>query len=124
MPKIDMTSEEAIALIIYEAGASRESLLMTVRRGEDPGNERMRSLSLALSTVFQSIEGHLELDRNLAAALFTLGSDVPLSISSLASKGHSWRRGFMEDEVYELLMGVQSIFEDRWLDSNQPEIVH
>jgi hypothetical protein len=119
-----MTSEEAIALIISEAGASRESLLMTVRRGEDPGSERMRSLSLALSTVFQAIESHPELDRNLAAALFTLGSEVPLTISSLASKGHSWRSGFMEDEVYEMLMGVQSIFEDRWLESNQPEIIH
>jgi hypothetical protein len=124
MPKIDMTSDEAIALIIYEASASRESLLVTVQRGEDPGGERMRHLSLALSTVFQSIEGHPELDRNLAAALFTLGSDVPLTISSLASKGHSWRSGFMEDEVYEMLMGVQSIFEDKWLESNQPEIIH
>lgn len=124
MPNIDMTSEEARALIIYEASASRESLLMTVRRGEDPGSERMRYLSLALSTAFQSYEGHPELDRNLAAALFTLGSDVPLTISSLASKGHSWRSGFMEDEVYEMLMGVQSIFEDRWLESNQPEIIH
>jgi hypothetical protein len=124
MPKIDMTSEEAIALIISEASAGRESLLLTVQRGEDPGSERMRTLSLALSTVFHSLEGHFELDRNLAAALFTLGSDVPLTISSLASKGHGWRSGFMEDEVYELLMGVQSIFEDRWLESNQSEIVH
>jgi hypothetical protein len=124
MPKIDMTSEAAIALIISEASASRDSLLGAVQRGEDPGSKRMRYLSLALSKVFQSIEGHLELDRNLAAALFTLGSDVPLTISSLASKGHSWRSGFMEDEVYEMLMGVQSIFEDRWLESNQQEVIH
>lgn len=124
MVKIDMTSEEAIALIINEAGSSTDSLLLTVRRGEDPGSERMRRLSNALSTVFQSIEGQPELDRTLAAALFTLGSELPLTISSLASKGHSWRGGFMEDEVYELLVGVQSIFEDRWLESNQPEIIH
>jgi hypothetical protein len=124
MPKTDMTSEEAIALIISEAGTGVDSLLITVRRGEDPGSERMRQLSLALSTVFQSLEGDLELDRRLASALFTLGSDVPLTISSLASRGHTWRSGFMEDEVYELLMGVQSIFEDRWLESDQPEIVH
>jgi hypothetical protein len=124
MPKTDMTSEEAIALIVSEAGTGGDSLLITVRRGEDPGSERMRRLNLALSTVFQSLEGDLELDRRLASALFTLGSDVPLTISSLASRGHTWRSGFMEDEVYELLMGVQSIFEDRWLESDQPEIVH
>ena len=59
-----------------------------------------------------------------AAALFTLGSDVPLTISSLASKGQVWRRGFMEDEVYELLMGVQSIFEDKWLQPEPTETVH
>lgn len=119
-----MTSEEAVALIIFEAGESVESLLMAVRRGEDPGSERMRHLSLALRIVFQSLEGHPELERNLAAALFTLGSDVPLTISSLAGRGHSWRRGFMEDEVYQLLMGVQSIFENRWLESDQPDIIH
>ncbi|MDT5062868.1 MAG: hypothetical protein QOH63_3327 [Acidobacteriota bacterium] len=119
-----MTSEEAIALIISEVSESGESLLMTVRRGEDPGSERMRRLNLALHIVFQSLENHPELERDLAAALFTLGSDVPLTISSLAGRGHSWRRGFMEDEVYQLLMGVQSIFEDRWLESEQPEIIH
>jgi hypothetical protein len=124
MPDVDMTSEEAIALIISEVSEGGESLLVTVRRGEDPGSERMRRLNLALHIVFQSLEGHAELERNLAAALFTLGSDVPLTISSLAGRGHSWRRGFMEDEVYQLLMGVQSIFEDRWLESDQPEIIH
>ena len=119
-----MTSEEAIALIISEAGESVESLIMTIRRGEDPGSDRMRRLCLALSVVFQSLEGHPELDRNLAAALFTLGSDVPLTISTLAGRGHGWRSGFMEDEIYRLLMGVQSVFEDRWLESDQPEIIH
>jgi hypothetical protein len=124
MPEVDMTSEEAVALVIFEASEGVESLLMTVRRGEDPGVERMLHLSLALRVVFQALEGSLELERNLAAALFTLGSDVPLTISSLAGRGQSWRRGFMEDEVYQLLMGVQSIFEDRWLESGQPEIIH
>lgn len=119
-----MNLEESIALIISEASTSGESLLVTVRQGVDPGTERMRRLSLALSTVFHSLEGQLEVDRNLAAALFILGSDVPLTISALASKGHVWRSGFMQDEVYELLMGVQSIFEDRWLESHQTEVVH
>lgn len=124
MPERDVSSEEAVALIIFEASESVESLLTIVRRGEDPGAERMGHLSLALKTVFQAFEGNPELERNLAAALFTLGSDVPLTISSLAGRGHSWRRGFMEDEVYQLLMGVQSIFEDRWLEPEQPDTIH
>jgi hypothetical protein len=62
------------------------------------------------------------IDRKLASALFTLGSDVPLTISSLAGKGHSWRKGFMEDEVYELLVGVQSIFEGKEFETG--EAVH
>lgn len=121
---MEMTLIDARALIIAEAGASGESLLVTVRSGHDPGSDRMRQLLLALSTVFHSLEGHLDLDRTLAAALYTLGSDVPLTISSWASKGHNWRSGFMEDEIYQLLMSVQSIFEDRWLDHNQPETIH
>lgn len=120
-----MNLEDAVALIISEARTSSDSLLTDVRNGEDPGTERMRQLTLALRTVFQSVNGQAELDRHLAAALFTLGSDVPLTISSLATKGQSWRRGFMETEVYELLLAVQSIFEDRWLGAEEPtETVH
>ncbi|HEV2913427.1 MAG TPA: hypothetical protein VGX92_09105 [Pyrinomonadaceae bacterium] len=118
-----MSTDDAVALIISEADAGN-GLLSSLRAGEDPGTERMRQLISALSIVFQSLGGQTELDRHLAAALFTLGSDVPLTISALASKGQNWRRGFMEVEVYELLMGVQSIFEDRWLEPEPAETVH
>ena len=119
-----MTPEDAVTLIISEARAEGDSLLGNIRQGQDPGPERMRQLILALRTVFRSLGKQAELDRHLAAALFTLGSDVPLTISSLASKGQTWRREFMEVEVYELLMGVQSIFEDRWLEPEPSETVH
>jgi len=119
-----MKTEEAIALIISEAQANGEGVLARVRRGEDPETERMRQLNSALNIIFHALEGQNNLDRNLAAALFTLGSDVPLTISAWANKGHLWRRGLMEDEVYEMLMGVQSIFEDKGFASEQPETVH
>jgi hypothetical protein len=119
-----MTLEEAVALTISEARADGDSLLACVRNGEDPGVEKMQRLISALSTLFHSLNGQVELPRSLAAALYTLGSDVPLTISSLASQGHSWRKGFMEVEVYDLLMVVQSIFEDRWLEPEQAETVH
>ena len=119
-----MSLKEAVALIISEAHAGGKNLPNTVRRGEDPGTERMLDLISALSTVFHYLEGQTELDRNLAAALFTLGSDVPLTISSLANRGHLWRRGFMEDEVYRMLTEVQSIFEGRRLEPDPTETVH
>ena len=119
-----MREAEAIALIISEAGDDGDSLLSNVRNGEDPGAERMRRLVSALAVVFHSLGGRGEIDRRLASALFTLGSDVPLTISSLASKGHVWRKGFMEEEVYELLVGVQSIFEDRDFEAEAGETVH
>lgn len=115
-----MSPEEAIALIISEA----DRLPASVRNGEDPGAERMRRLVSALAVVFHSVSGQGELDRRLASALFTLGSDVPLSISSLANRGHVWRKGFMEEEVYQLLIGVQSIFEDRGFEAEAGETVH
>lgn len=124
LDEVRMSPEDAIVLIISEARTDWNSLLVSVRNGEDPGTERMRQLISALKTVSDSLGGQASLDRQLAAALFTLGSDVPLTISSLASKGHAWRRLFMEEEVYELLMGVQSIFEDRWLASEPTETVH
>jgi hypothetical protein len=119
-----MTLEDAITLIISEARSSGDSLLVSVRNGEDPGTERMRQLISALTVMYHSLSGHAELNRGLAAALFTLGSDVPLTISALASKGHIWRRGFMEVEVYELLVGVQSIFEDSRLEPEPTEAVN
>jgi hypothetical protein len=120
-----MSLEDAVALIISEARAQGgNGLLVCVRNGEEPGAERMRQLIAALRTVFNSLHGQAELDRQLAAALFSLGSDVPLTISSQASRGQIWRRGFMEEEIYELLMGVQSIFEDKWFEPEPVETVH
>jgi hypothetical protein len=119
-----MSTEDAIALIISEARADGKSLLDSVRNGVDPGRERMLQLISALRTVFHSLSKQAELDRHLAAALFALGSDLPLTISSLASKGLIWRKEFMEEEVYELLMGVQGIFEDRWLEPEPTETIH
>jgi plasmid stabilization system protein ParE len=120
-----MTPEDAVALIIAEAREGDDSLITNVRAGQDPGPERMRQLIQALRTVFRSLARKAELDRHLAAALYTLGSDVPLTISSLASKGQAWRKEFMEQEIYELLIGVQGIFEDRWLDEPEPsETIH
>jgi hypothetical protein len=84
----------------------------------------MHRLVSALAVVYHALAGRVEIDRKLAGALFTLGSDVPLTISSLASKGHIWRKGFMEDEVYELLIGVQSIFEDREFEAETGESIH
>ncbi|HEX8141575.1 MAG TPA: hypothetical protein VF553_03205 [Pyrinomonadaceae bacterium] len=119
-----MSTEEALALIVSEASADGDGLLSSVRRGEEPGSERMRRLISALGIVFHSLEGQGALDRGLAAALFALGSEVPLTISSWANKGHVWRRDFMGDEVYELLMRVQSIFDDRRLEPGQVETIH
>jgi hypothetical protein len=119
-----MTPEDAVTLIISEARADGDSLLACVREGLDPGQERMRRLITALRVIYQTLSKQAELDRHLAAALFTLGSDFPLTISSLASKGQSWRKGFMEEEVYEMLMGVQGIFEDRWPEPDSTETIH
>ena len=117
-----MSEGEAVALIISEARSGGDSLLASVRDGEDPGPERMSRLVSALAVIFHSLGGRGEIDRRLASALFTLGSDVPLTISALANRGHVWRKGFMEREVYELLVGVQSIFEDRGFEAE--ETVH
>lgn len=119
-----MSEAEAVELIISEARSDGDSLLAGVRGGADPSPDRMRRLVSALAVVYHSLGGRGVIDRKLASALFTLGSDVPLTISSLAGKGHAWRKGFMEDEVYQLLVGVQSIFEDREFEAEAGETVH
>ncbi len=117
-----MTKAEAVALVIGEAGA--QGIIQVVRRGEDPGAERMHQLVAALRVLFNELEGEIALKRELAAALFSLGSDLPLTISTWANKGHVWRRGLMENEIYEMLLGVQSIFDDRWFEPQPDETIH
>ena len=112
-----MTLNEALELILSESHEGGADLPGVIRRGEDPGTERMERLIAALHTVYESIAGHTEINRQLAAALFTLGADVPLMVSALANKGHVWRPHFMEQEIYKLLTSVQSIFEGRSLDA-------
>src|ERR1051325_11292406 len=118
-----MSPDHATALIIAEADPAGDSLLASVRNGEAPATERMRQLITALATLFHSLKDQATLDRRLAAALYRLGSDVPLTISSRATKGQSWRKGFMEVEVYELLVGVESIFEDRRMAEDETEAI-
>lgn len=115
-----MTLSEALELILSESHQGGADLPGVIRRGEDPGSERMARLISALGTVFESLTGHTEINRQLAAALFTLGADVPLMVSSWASKGHIWRQEFTEQEIYKLLTTVQSIFEGRSLDAGPP----
>ena len=120
-----MTIHEAVELILSESHPGGADLPGVIRRGDDPGNARMQRLIAALNVVFDSLTGHTEINRSLAAALFTLGADVPLMVSSWASRGHVWRHGFMEEEVFKLLTAVQSIFEGRHLESGPaPETVH
>lgn len=120
-----MNLEEALKLIFSEARTTGDGLIVTVRNGEDPGPERMQQLISALGVLFQALEGQTELNRKLTAALFTLGSDVPLTISSLMTKMlPNWRREFVGVEVFEMLMGVQSIFEGRWMELDTAETVH
>jgi len=120
-----MTLQEAIELILSESHEGGADLPGVIRRGEDPGTERMERLIAALGTVFESLTGHTEINRQLAAALFTLGADIPLMVSAWAGKGHVWRPEFMEQEIYKLLTGVQSIFEGRSFDAGPaPPTVH
>jgi hypothetical protein len=119
-----MNLEEAVKLIINEAHKSDGSLSAVIRTGADPGAQRMHDLISAIKIVFHALEGHGDLDRRLAAALFTLGSDIPLMVSHQANQGQQWRKGFMEDEIYQMLMGLQSIFEDRWLGPVESETIH
>lgn len=119
-----MTKEEAVALVMTAAGTGGDGILSVVRQGEDPGPERMHQLIAALRVLYDELEGEIALKRELAAALFSLGSDVPLTISAWANRGHVWRRELMEKEVYEMLLGVQSIFDDRWFEPHQTETIH
>ena len=109
-----MTPIQARQLILDE-GSSTEGVVVLIRMGIDPGKDRMDQLLEALQLVFVDLSDQLEIDRELAYALFGLANHVEANINSWISQGKKWPDRLVDRELPELLMAVESIFCGEWL---------
>jgi hypothetical protein len=101
--------------IILDEARSDEGIVSAFRMGRDPGPERMRRLVEAIKVLFGRIEGQDKVLRDVAAALYVLGTEVPAQIESWGRNGAVWREDLMQRELVELLTAVESLFEGEWL---------
>jgi hypothetical protein len=107
---VSMTEQGAQELILFEGGSGEDkALFVAVRMGDDPGPERMRRLLTALQIVGDALKGQDLINRELAAALWVLGSTVVSNYEAGERNGIRWREGFFE-EIVELMNEVEGIF--------------
>jgi hypothetical protein len=65
--------------------------------------------------LFDRIDGQDRILREVAAALYVLGTEVPAQIDSWSRNGAAWRPDLVDRELVELLSAVESMFAGEWL---------
>ena len=109
-----MRPREAQQLILDEA-TDEAGIVTTLRMGSDPGPERMRRLVQAIKVLFDRIDGQDKILREVAAALYVLGTELPAQIESWSRNGAVWRDDLVHTELVNVLTAVESMFEGEWL---------
>ena len=109
-----MTPNDARALVLQES-TGEAGAVVTLRIGKDPGAERMGRLLAALEVLFEDLRGKPTLDRQLAAALHQLALQIESQASSWEVRGRTWREELIDEEIPNLALAVESLFEDDWL---------
>jgi hypothetical protein len=101
--------------IILDDATSEGGIVVALRMGRDPGAERMRRLLEAMQVLFDRIDGQDKIRREVAAALYVLGTEIPAQIESWSRNGAVWREDLVRHEMPRLLLAVESLFEGEWL---------
>ncbi len=116
-----MRLSQAKTLILHE-GRGEDGVVNTLRLGRDPGPARMGELIGAIRVLFRHMQGQGRINRDVAAALFALGTEVPAQVESWGRNGGVWRADLVQRESVLLRLAVESVFEGEWLadDSVEP----
>lgn len=101
---------ELEALIFHESCAV-DGIAIMIRMGQDPGRERMRRLNSVLQELEELTRGQTTLDRRLAYALFGLAVYPDQETRSWARAGREWPLELVSEELIELVIHVERIFE-------------
>ena len=110
-----MTLDEAIALVL-EGGMKTEpvpynAMAHILHRGHEPDHKHIAPLIEALDVIRRGLKGQALLNRELATALYVLGSEAA-GYLALASQGSDAGKGVMFNQVLGLMMSVDHIFYD------------
>jgi len=114
-----MKPQQAKELILQE-GRGEGGIMLFLRMGRDPGPVRMHGLIHAIRMLFNSMGGRYKIERDVAAALFALGTEMPAQIESWRRSGCVWREDLVQRELVRLMLAVESVFEGEWLVDDPP----
>lgn len=108
-----MTFDEAIALVLDEGMKTEpvpyNAMAHILHEGYEPDAEHIAPLIEALYVIQSRLEGQALLNRELASALYLLGSEAN-SYIALASRDRDSSKGLMFDQVLNLMIAVDQIF--------------
>jgi hypothetical protein len=108
-----MDASAARCLVLAES-CGEDGVIVLLRMGDDPGQERMRQLLLALRQIFDEVHGAKTFDRELAYALHVLAVYPEAQISSWSRQGCTWREELVAVEIPAVALAVESIFAGEW----------
>jgi SUKH-4 immunity protein len=120
-----MSPQEARQLLLDE-GLSENSIPVTVRMGDDPGELRLAQVLKALAVVIEHTKEDTHLDRDLMMALWAIAYHGEFQSESWQKNGR-WRNGRFNEQITEIALYVEryisgdeavdevsELFADRW----------
>lgn len=97
-------------LVIHESCAL-DGVVILLRMGQDPGRERMQRLNAALEELDGYLRGQTTLDRRRAYAFWSIAHYVDQEIQSWIRAGREWPAELTNEELIELQIRVENLFE-------------
>lgn len=106
-----MSRQAELEALIFQESCTVDGIAIMIRMGQDPGRERLRRLNTVLQELEELTRGQTTLDRRLAYALFGLAVYPDQETRSWARAGREWPVELVSEELIELVIHVERIFE-------------
>jgi hypothetical protein len=101
-----MTPQEARRLLIEE-GLSPDGISVSVRMGDDPGEDRLARIAAALEVIVEQTRRDEALDRELMMALWAIAYHGEFQAESWQRQGGRWRHGRFNEQIAEIALKVE-----------------
>jgi hypothetical protein len=112
----EMTFREAFDLIVAESEGA-EGMIVNLRNRFPPDRATTENVISAIRMIFNSLRGDIQIDRQLASALFSLALYSHEYAALVRDCGEDGRV-FYEEIQFSIQFAVESILCDEWVCQN------
>jgi hypothetical protein len=106
-----MSRQTELEQLVINESCATDGIVILIRMGQDPGRERMKRLNAALKELDEFLQGQTTMDRRLAYAFWSLAHYVDQELRSWTRAGREWPAELTNEELIELLIYVDNLFE-------------